>query len=98
MARFAFGTAGLITANASELRAAAVHELGADPRKFALIAYGVDPEALKPEPAGAASLRRQLGIPHDAIVLLASSGIITTFWLLALAISFRASVYLCATK
>lgn len=71
MARFAFDTAGLITANATELREAAVRELGADPRKFDLIAYGVDPDAFRPEPAGTAELRGQLGIPDDAVVLLA---------------------------
>lgn len=71
MARFAFDTAGLITTNATELRDAAVLELGADPRKFDLIAYGVDPNALKPDSEGTTELRDQLRIPHDAVVLLA---------------------------
>ncbi|OQA43629.1 MAG: GDP-mannose-dependent alpha-(1-6)-phosphatidylinositol monomannoside mannosyltransferase [Chloroflexi bacterium ADurb.Bin325] len=71
MARFAFDAAGLITSNASELRDAAVHDLGADPRKFDLIAYGVDPDALRPDTTGVAGLRAQLGIPDDAVVLLA---------------------------
>lgn len=71
MARFAFDTAGLITTNASELRDAAVNDLGADPRKFDLMAYGVDPAALQPDATGVAELRGQLGIPADAVVLLA---------------------------
>ncbi len=71
MARFAFDQAGLITANSTALRDVAVHELGANLRKFDLIAYGVDPDALRPDPAGGTALRGELGIPADAFVLLA---------------------------
>jgi glycosyltransferase involved in cell wall biosynthesis len=71
MARYAFGTAGLITANSTALRDVAVNDLGADPAKFDLIAYGVDPNALRADPSGAAELRAALNIPADAVVFLA---------------------------
>jgi glycosyltransferase involved in cell wall biosynthesis len=71
MAKFAFDQAGLITANSAALRGVAVGGLGADPAKFDLIAYGVDPNAYLPDPAGTADLRAYLGIPTDAIVFLA---------------------------
>jgi len=78
MARYAFTVAGLITANSAELRDVAVGELGADPAKFDLIPYGVDPDALRPDsppwPGRAtdtAGLRDRLGIPQDAVVFLA---------------------------
>jgi glycosyltransferase involved in cell wall biosynthesis len=71
MARYAFDTAGLITANSAALRDVAVNDLRADPAKFDLIAYGVDPNALRPDPSGAAELRSSLGIPPDAVVFLA---------------------------
>lgn len=58
MARFAFRQASLLTANSAELRDAVV-ALGADPAKFDLIIYGVDPQALRPEKAGVAALRAQ---------------------------------------
>ena len=71
MAKFAFDQAGLITANSAALRDVAVGGLGADPAKFDLIAYGVDPNAYLPDPAGTADLRASLGIPPEAIVFLA---------------------------
>ncbi|HEX9116316.1 MAG TPA: glycosyltransferase, partial [Anaerolineae bacterium] len=71
MARFAFRQAGLVTACSESLRDVAVETLGADPGKFDLIAYGVDPKALWPDPAGTAELRASLGIPRDAVVVLA---------------------------
>jgi glycosyltransferase involved in cell wall biosynthesis len=71
LARYAFATAGLITANSAELRDVAVGQLGADPTKFDLIPYGVDPDALRPDPTGTAELRARLGIPPDAVVFLA---------------------------
>jgi glycosyltransferase involved in cell wall biosynthesis len=71
MARYAFTQAGLITANSDALRDVAVNELGADPGRFELIAYGVDPDALLPDPGGAAEIRGELGIPSAAVVLLA---------------------------
>ncbi|MGC8779427.1 MAG: glycosyltransferase [Anaerolineae bacterium] len=71
MARFAFATAGLITANSAALRDVAVGELGADPARFELIPYGVDPQALLPDARGTAELRAALGIPPDAVVFLA---------------------------
>ena len=71
MARFAFTQAGLITANARSLRDVAVQSLGADPGKFDLAIYGVDPAALTPSMAGVASLRERLGIAPTAVILLA---------------------------
>jgi glycosyltransferase involved in cell wall biosynthesis len=71
MAKFAFDQAGLITANSAALRDVAVGGLGADPAKFDLIAYGVDPNAYLPDPAGTGDLRASLGIPPEAIVFLA---------------------------
>lgn len=71
MARFAFARAGLITANAEVLREVAVTELGADPKRFELVIYGVDPERLRPDPTGTAALRAELGIPPAAFVFLA---------------------------
>ncbi len=71
MARYAFDTAGLITANSAALRDVAVNDLGADPARFDLIAYGVDPQALRPDACGTAALRAALGIPDAAVVFLA---------------------------
>ncbi len=71
MARYAFDTAGLITANSAALRDVAVRDLGADPARFDLIAYGVDPQAFRPDPTGVADLRARLGIPPDVVVFLA---------------------------
>jgi len=70
MARQAFATAGLITANSADLREVAVRDLGADPAKFELIIYGVDPQALRPDPAAGAALRQRLGLAADSFVLL----------------------------
>lgn len=71
MARFAFATAGLITANSAALREVAVGTLGADPNRFELIPYGVDPRAFLPDDRGTAELRAELGIPAHAVVFLA---------------------------
>ncbi|MBX7233449.1 MAG: glycosyltransferase [Caldilineales bacterium] len=71
MVRFAFEQASLITANAEVLREVAVEELGANPAKFELIIYGVDPNRLRPDPSGVAALRQRLGIPTGAVVFLA---------------------------
>jgi len=71
MTRFAFDQAGLITANSHSLRNLAVQRLGADPAKFDLIIYGVDPETLQPSDAGVAELRQQLHIPPQAVIFLA---------------------------
>ncbi len=71
MARAAFRQAGLVTACSESLRDVAVNALGADPNKFDLIAYGVDPQALRPDPAGVAELRASLNIPATAVVVLA---------------------------
>ena len=70
MARQAFATAGLITANSADLREVAVRDLGADPAKFELIIYGVDPQALRPDPEAGAALRQRLGLAADSFVLL----------------------------
>jgi glycosyltransferase involved in cell wall biosynthesis len=71
MARYAFDTAGLITANSAALRAVAINDLGADPARFDLIAYGVDPQAIRPDARGTADVRVRLGIPESAVVFLA---------------------------
>lgn len=71
MAKFALGQAGLITANSRALRDVAVKELGADPARFDLIIYGVDPQALRPDLVGTADLRAELGVSEDALLLLA---------------------------
>jgi glycosyltransferase involved in cell wall biosynthesis len=71
MARYAFNQAGLITANSTALRDVAVDDLGADPAKCDLIAYGVDPNAYRPDPTGTTELRASLSIPPDAVVFLA---------------------------
>lgn len=71
MARFALAQAGLVTANSRALQDVAVRDLGADPSRFDLIIYGVDPDALRPDPTGTAELRDRLGVPADALLLLA---------------------------
>jgi glycosyltransferase involved in cell wall biosynthesis len=69
MARFAFEQAGLLTANSEALRDAVV-ALGAEPAKFDMIIYGTDPNALRPQTAGLAKRRAELGIGADTAVLL----------------------------
>ncbi len=71
MARFALEQAGLVTANSHALRDVAIQQLGADPARFDLLIYGVDPDALRPDPSGAAEQRTAWGIPTDALLLLA---------------------------
>ena len=71
MARFTLDQASLITANSHALRDVAVDRLGADPRRFDLIIYGVDPAALHPDDRGTASLRSELGAGPDDLLLLA---------------------------
>lgn len=71
MARLAFDQAALITANSQALRDVAVQQLGADPAKFDLIIYGVDPQALRPSHAGVAELRLRLRLPPEAVIFLA---------------------------
>ncbi|HRJ44184.1 MAG: glycosyltransferase [Caldilineaceae bacterium] len=70
MARFTFAQASLITANSGALRDA-VLPLGADPAKFEMIVYGVDPARLRPDPTGTAELRAQLGVAESDVMLLA---------------------------
>lgn len=69
MARQALATAGLITANSADLRDVAVQELGADPARFDMIIYGVDADAMRPDPARGAALRARLGLAPEAVVL-----------------------------
>ncbi len=69
MARFAFEQAGLLTANSEALRDAVV-ALGADSTKFELIIYGTDPNALRPQMAGVAKRRAELGIGAATTILL----------------------------
>lgn len=68
MARFVFGQARLLTANSGELRDAVV-ALGADPARFDMIIYGVDPERLRASDNGVAALRKrwqaELSIAHS---------------------------------
>lgn len=71
MARFALDQAGLVTANSHALRDVAVRDLGADPARFDLIIYGVDPDALRPDPSHSAEQRAAWGVPADALLLLA---------------------------
>lgn len=71
MARTAFQRAALITANSRALQRVAVDELGADPDKFELVIYAVDPDRLRPDPTGVLQLRQKLGIPENAFVFLA---------------------------
>ncbi|MEX1021245.1 MAG: glycosyltransferase, partial [Litorilinea sp.] len=69
MARFTFRQASLLTANSESLRDAVV-ALGADPRKFDMIIYGTDPNALTPSHRGTDALRSQLEIPAATPVFL----------------------------
>ncbi|MCO6449960.1 MAG: glycosyltransferase [Caldilineales bacterium] len=71
MVGFAFDQAGLITANSQSLKDVAVQELGADPAKFELVIYAVDPTRFTPDDNGVADLRERLGIPAEAFVFLA---------------------------
>jgi glycosyltransferase involved in cell wall biosynthesis len=71
MARFTLHQAGLVTANSHALRDVAIAELGADPARFDLLIYGVDPDALRPDPSGTAEQRAEWGVPTDALLLLA---------------------------
>lgn len=71
MARFALRQADLVTANSAALRHVAMEALGADPNRFDLIIYGVDPTTLRPSPQGVAERRASWGVPKDALLLLA---------------------------
>jgi glycosyltransferase involved in cell wall biosynthesis len=71
IARFTLNQAGLVTANSHALRDVAIAELGADPARFDLIIYGVDPDALRPDPSSTAEQRAEWGVPADALLLLA---------------------------
>jgi glycosyltransferase involved in cell wall biosynthesis len=71
MARFALQQAGLVTANSHALRDVAIDELGADPARFDLIIYGVDPDALRPDDSAIAAQRAEWGVPAGALLLLA---------------------------
>ena len=69
MAAFTFGQASLLTANSADLRDA-VLPLGADLKKFDMIIYGTDPNALRPDETGTAALRARLGIASATPVVL----------------------------
>ena len=69
MAAFTFDQASLLTANSAELRDA-VLPLGADLKKFDMIIYGTDPNALRPDANGTAALRARLGIAPETPVVL----------------------------
>lgn len=70
MARLAFQTAGVITANSTDLRDAVIG-VGADLAKFDLIVYGTDSDRLRPDADGVGDLRRSLKIAPEAVMLLA---------------------------
>ncbi len=70
LSRFVFDEAKVITANSEALRAVAVNQLGADARKFDLIAYGFDPHMRYADTRGVAELRARLGIPAHAVIFL----------------------------
>jgi glycosyltransferase involved in cell wall biosynthesis len=81
MARFAFNQASAITTNSDDLRQAAI-ALGAPAHKFRMIIYGVDPQAIAPDPPDPPfsplekggrgdTLRRQLGLDDQTPVVLA---------------------------
>ncbi|MCL4863411.1 MAG: glycosyltransferase, partial [Caldilineaceae bacterium] len=75
MARFALRQADLLTANSAELREAVI-AIGSQRaqdnsedelrRKFDLIIYGTDPNALRPDSTGVAQLRQQLQLPPSS--------------------------------
>jgi glycosyltransferase involved in cell wall biosynthesis len=71
MAQYALRQASLFTANSRSLQDVAVNSLAADPDKFDLVIYGVDPNAMLPSPDGVPELRASLGIPKHTVVLLA---------------------------
>lgn len=71
MTRFTVQQARLVTANSHALRTVAIRALGADPARFDLIIYGVDPAALRPSPQGVAELRARWGVPPATLLLLA---------------------------
>jgi len=71
MARFAFAQADMITANSRSLRKVAVERLGADPGRFELVIYAVDPARFHPNRAAGEAIRVRLGIPSQAVVFLA---------------------------
>ena len=70
LASFVLRQAALVTANSHDLQRVA-YQLGADPDRFDLIIYGVDPEALQPDPEAGQSLRRKLGIAAEDFLVLA---------------------------
>lgn len=70
MARFAFHQAAAITTNSEDLRDAAI-ALGAEPAKFTLVIYGVDPDAIAPDGSHRSALRARLGLGDDTPVVLA---------------------------
>ena len=69
MAAFTFEQADLLTANSEALRDSVI-ALGADPAKFDMIIYGVNPDALRPDPTGVDALAAELGIEPGAVTLL----------------------------
>jgi glycosyltransferase involved in cell wall biosynthesis len=71
MTRFTLDQASLITANSHALRDVAIQQLGANPARFDLVIYGVNPNTLRPDPTGAAEFRGSLGISDNALLLLA---------------------------
>lgn len=77
MARKVFATADLLTANSGELRDAVV-ALGADPARFDMIIYGVNPDSLKPSGEGVEALRSrwaaEMGVNADEAVFVLCVG------------------------
>ena len=70
LARFAFNTAKSITTNSPHLADSLV-KLGADPKKFQVIIYGVEPDKLRPTDEHIQELRSKFNIGRDELVVLA---------------------------
>jgi len=65
-AQFAMRQASLMTANSADLRDAVATLEPAVHKKFELIVYGTDPNALKPDATGVAALRAKLSAMQEA--------------------------------
>lgn len=70
LARFTLRTASLVTANSHELEGVA-YTLGARQEHFDLVIYGVDPQAIRPDPEAGRALRHERGIAPDEFLILA---------------------------
>ncbi|HEU5011974.1 MAG TPA: glycosyltransferase [Roseiflexaceae bacterium] len=71
----AMRSAAMVTACSGDLRERAVL-LGAIPKRVEVIPYGVDPQAFRPDPAAAAEVRAELGLPADAPLIVTVSRLV----------------------